>query len=190
MNHLSVNDIETIVFKKFENSKRLVHIIGVANLAKKLAHQYGLDEEKAYIVGLLHDFCKYESISDMKKIIDDENIIKKFENAPQIYHAYAASKWVEKNLGISDEEILNGIKYHVYGRLGMSLFEKIIVISDFAEDSREYAACKEVRRILDKGDFDLAIYLCIKYTIDAVVAKGDVPLAEQYDILRELKENL
>ena len=190
MIQLSVNEIERIVFEKFSNSKRLVHILGVARLAKKLAHEFGLNEEKAYIVGLLHDFCKYESISDMKRIINDEEIINKFENAPQIYHAYAASSWVRDNLNISDEEILNGIKYHVYGRIGMSLFEKIIVLSDYCEDSREYSTCKEVRGILDSGNFDLAMYLCIKYTIEAVIAKGDVPLEEQYVILKELEERI
>ena len=70
------------------------------------------------------------------------------------------------------------------------LFEKILVISDFAEDSREYEVCKKVRKILDSGNFDEAMYYCIKYTIDSVLAKGDTPLSEQYDILEELKSKL
>ena len=190
MNQLSVKQIEDLVLEKFANSKRLVHILGVAKLAKRLAIEFNLDAEKAYIVGLLHDFCKYESIDEMKKIIDDEEIIKKFENAPQIYHAYAASAWVRKNLNILDNEILDGIKYHVFGRVNMTLFEKIIVLSDECEDSREYSTCKEVRKILDSGNFDLAMYLCIKYTIEAVLANGDIPLSEQYDILKELEKKI
>ena len=91
---------------------------------------------------------------------------------------------------IDDEEILDAIKYHVYGRVDMSLFEKIIVLSDFCEDSREYSTCKEVRKILDNGDFDLAMYLCIKYTIDSVISKGGRPMEEQYEILKQLKEKI
>ena len=72
----------------------------------------------------------------------------------------------------------------------LNLFEKIIVISDFAEDSREYPACKEVRKILDAGDFDLAMYLCIKYTIEAVLQKGGKIMPEQYEILKQLEERL
>ena len=68
----------------------------------------------------------------------------------------------------------------------MTLMEKILVISDFAESSREYPRCKEVRKILDNGEFDLAMYLCIKYTIEAVLASGNTPLEEQYEINREL----
>lgn len=190
MIQLSVKKIEEAVFEKYGKSKRLNHILGVASLAKSLAKKYGLDETKAYVAGLLHDYYKYESIDEMKGIIADEEIIKKFEKAPQIYHAYASSVAAKMLFNIDDEEILNGIKYHVYGRIGMSMFEKIIVLSDYCEDSREYATCKEVRQVLDSGNFDLAMYLCIKYTIEAVVAKGDYPLEEQYIILKELEKNL
>jgi predicted HD superfamily hydrolase involved in NAD metabolism len=190
VSQLSVNKIEEAVYKKYANSRRLTHILGVAKLAKELAIKYGLDSEKAYIAGLLHDYCKFESDEDLKSIIADETIIKKFENAPQIYHAYAASVVAKEKFFITDEEILNGIRYHVYGRLGMSLFEKIIVLSDYCEDSRSFERCIEVRRILDEGNFDLALYLCIKYTIEFVISKGGTPLEEQYEILKELEKKL
>lgn len=189
MTLLSVKEIEKAVKDKYANSKRLTHILGVARLARELAVKFNLDSEKAYVAGLLHDYIKYESLEEMIQIIKDTVVIEKFKDAPQIYHAYASSVVAKEKFNISDEEILNAIKYHVYGRVDMSLFEKILVISDFAEDSREYASCKEVRKILDNGNFDYAMYLCIKYTIEAVVAKGDKPLEEQYQILEQLRLN-
>ncbi len=186
----AVKEIEEKVFAKYGQNKRLEHILGVARLAKSLAIKYGLDGEKAYIAGLLHDYCKYESVEEMQLIINDTEIIEKFKNAPQIYHAYASSVLAQKLFKIQDEEILNGIKYHVYGRIGMSLFEKIIVLSDYCEDSRVYPTCKEVRQILDDGDFNRAMYMCIKYTIDAVLKAGNQPMDEQYVILKELEKEL
>lgn len=190
MIQLSVNEIENAVKEKYQNSKRLEHILGVARLAKELAIKFNLNPEKAYIAGLLHDYCKYETIEEMINIIADEQIILKFKDAPQIYHAYASSVMAREKFMINDLEILDAIKYHVYGRLNMSLFEKILVIADFAEDSRTYDRCKEVRKILDEGNFDLAMYLCIKYTIDAVIAKGGKPMSEQYEILKQLEKNI
>ena len=190
MTQLSVNEIETRVREKYGESKRLTHILGVAKLAKSLAAKFNLDEDKAYIAGLLHDYYKYEPISVMIELINDEEIVEKFKNAPQIYHAYASSVATNKEFYITDIEILNAIKYHVYGRLNMTLFEKILLVSDFAEDSREYARCKEVRMILDNGDFDLAMYLSIKYTIESVLEKGATPMEEQYQILKQLEEKL
>lgn len=187
MTQLSVKQIEEAVYNKYRNSKRLNHILGVARLARELANKFNIDSDKAYIAGLLHDYIKYESIDEMIEIINDQEIIDKFKDAPQIYHAYASSVIAKKEFNIYDEEILNAIKYHVYGRINMTLLEKILVISDFAEDSREYARCKEVRKILDGGNFDLALYLAIKYTIEAVLAKGNKPMEEQYAILDQLK---
>lgn len=187
MNQLSVNEIELAVREKYGNSKRMIHILGVAKLAKELAIKFNLDSQKAYIAGLLHDYCKYESIGEMIEIINDKEITNKFIDAPQIYHAYASSVMAKEKFKINDNEILNAIKYHVYGRIGMSLFEKILVISDFCEDSREYARCIETRKVLDSGNFDLAMYLCIKYTIESVLEKGNQPLEEQYVILKELE---
>ena len=187
MIQLSVNQIEVLVKEKYHNNHRLDHILGVARLAKELAIKFNLDADKAYIAGLLHDYCKYETVEEMLEIINDKEVEEKFKDAPQILHAYASYVMAKDKFKINDEEILNGIKYHVYGRVGMSLFEKIIVISDFCEDGRTYARCKETRKVLDEGNFDLAMYMCIKYTIEAVLAKGDKPLAEQYEILKELE---
>ena len=188
MSQLSVKTIEEAVYSKYQNSKRLDHILGVAKLAKELAIKFNINAEKAYVAGLLHDYIKYEPISQMLEIIDDQEIIDKFKNAPQIYHAYASSVVAKTEFLIEDEEILNAIKYHVYGRLNKTLLEKILVVSDFAEDSREYARCKEVRKILDGGDFDLALRLSIEYTIESVLFKGDKPMDEQYQILSQLKD--
>ena len=190
MSQLSVKTIEEAVYSKYQNSKRLNHILGVARLAKDLANKMNVDSEKAYVAGLLHDYIKYEPISEMLEIINNPEIIAKFKDAPQIYHAYASSVIAQKDFHITDDEVLNAIKYHVYGRLDMTLLEKILVVSDFAEDSREYARCKEVRKILDDGNFDLALYLSIKYTIEAVLSKGDKPMEEQYEILKQLKLNV
>ena len=187
MTQLLVKKVEEAVFSKYKNSKRLNHILGVARLARTLAIKFGLDEQKAYITGLLHDYIKYEPIDEMIQIINDPIVVNKFISAPQILHAYASSVVAKETFMIDDEEILDAIKYHVYGRVDMSLFEKIIVLSDFCEDSREYSTCKEVRKILDSGDFNLALQLSIKYTIEAVLAKGDKPMEEQYAILEELK---
>ena len=188
MIQLSVNEIFERVNQKYSGSKRLTHILGVAELAKELAIKFNLDENKAYIAGLLHDYYKYETTEEMLEVINDKIVEEKFKTAPQLYHAYASSVAANIEFGIRDEEILNAIKYHVYGRKNMTLMEKILVISDFAESSRPYPRCKEVRQILEDGHFDLAMYLCIKYTIESVLTSGNTPLDEQYEILEQLQE--
>ena len=187
---LPIEKIREAVYEKYRDNPRLTHILGVVRLAKSLAIKYGIDSNKMEVAALLHDYCKYESIEEMQRIIAEPVISEKCRDAPQIYHAYASSVVANQVFKITDEEILNAIKYHVYGRLGMGMFEKILVIADYCEDSREYSSCKKVRQILDAGNFDLAMYYCLKYTIEAVIAKGNKPMDEQYIILKELENNI
>ena len=70
MNQSLVNKVENLVFEKFKNSKRLIHILGVAKLAKELAIKFGLDADKAYVMGLLHDIGRRAGIKGILHIFD------------------------------------------------------------------------------------------------------------------------
>lgn len=178
-------DYEKIVLEKFNGNKRLKHIYGVANTAKMLAIKYGVDPEKAYIAGLLHDFCKYDSYEDMTSIMNKEDVIK-FKDAKEIYHAYASSEYAKRYLNVTDKEILDAIKYHVYGRINMTLLEKIIVISDFCEPNRDFIEASIVRNHFN--NLDLALYEVLKYSVDFLYKKNIAPLDEQLQILNYYKE--
>ena len=40
------------------NEKRYIHTLGTADCAKELAKQFKLNQDKAYLAGLLHDCAK------------------------------------------------------------------------------------------------------------------------------------
>ena len=51
--------------------ERYEHSLGTAECAKKLAKEYGLDENKAYLAGLIHDCAKCLPKDECVKIIKD-----------------------------------------------------------------------------------------------------------------------
>ena len=51
------------------NEKRYIHTLGTADCAKELAQKFGLDSEKAYLAGLLHDCAKCFSNEKLLDII-------------------------------------------------------------------------------------------------------------------------
>ena len=55
------------------------HTVNVAKLAKKLAKQYGADEEKAEIAALLHDICKEKPKSELLQMLRDNAIMTQNE---------------------------------------------------------------------------------------------------------------
>ena len=184
---LSLDKVYEIVNTKYINSnpKRLNHILGVAKMAKKLAKIYGVDEEKAEIAGLMHDYIKYESLDEMKLLINEEDL-HDCSICNVLYHSYASANMYKK-FGGDDLDVYNAIRNHVFGRLNMSKLEEIVLISDYTEETREYKDCIKCREILfEKGIYE-AIYYSTEKTIKFVLDRGYQLHPTQYDVLKYYK---
>lgn len=179
--------IKTFVKEKFVHHKeRYLHTLGVEEVAKELSLIYGISPEKASIAALTHDIFKYESIENQMKWLD-EDTIKQFKEIPMIYHAYSAASFIQHELKINDEEIINAVKYHVWGRPHMSILEKIIYVADFTEPNRDFDDARKIRAIASK-DLDLAVKLAMKSSIDYLIEKGINPSDEQYEAFHYYEE--
>ncbi len=51
------------------------HSQTVANTAKTIADHSGMDGERAYVIGLLHDVGRYQGVSAMKHILDGYDLL-------------------------------------------------------------------------------------------------------------------
>lgn len=51
-----------------------------------------------------------------------------------VMHQYTGAYLAEHEFGVTDEDILNAIRYHTSGRAGMSELEKLICFSDMLEE--------------------------------------------------------
>lgn len=140
------------------SEKRYIHSVNVAKVAKELAEFYGEDEEKAEVAGLLHDIVKEKSFEEHKKILEEAFLsFEEFKDVSyKVLHGPAGKEFVKKNFGISDEKILNGIKYHTTGRKDMTLFEKIIFVADYISEERDWNGVEYVRN-LAKEDINKAV---------------------------------
>ena len=54
---MTIDEMRRILQSRLKKS-RFAHSIGVANTAVKLAKRFNVDENKAYIAGLLHDCAR------------------------------------------------------------------------------------------------------------------------------------
>ena len=127
---------------------RFRHSLCVADSARELAKRYGADEEKAYTAGLLHDVMKDKSPEKLRDLIENKyhaSLSDVEKSNHKLLHAIAGELFVKNELGVTDEEILNAIRYHTTGRKNMSLFEKILFIADFISDDREYNGVDRMR---------------------------------------------
>ena len=165
--------------------KRYIHTMGVAEEAVKLAEIYGTprEQQKARVAGLLHD-CAKDYPEAMRLRLCREYKVKMdeiLEKQTDLIHPFLGAEVARREYLVTDEDILNAIRYHTTGRAGMSLLEKIIFIADYIEPNRENFDGLEEARRLAYLDLDEAIGYILKNTIAFVRARGRLlhPLSQE-----------
>ena len=154
------------------SEKRYQHSLGTAECARNLAIRLRLDEEKAYVAGLLHDCAKCFPNEKLLSIIEEHLDVEEVEKMNyKTLHAPVSAYVAEKTFGVKDKEILSAIRWHTLGKVEMTTFEKIIFLADKIEErTRENWYAQPIRAILLEDDgLDKAILQCYRQTIKSLV---------------------
>lgn len=169
------------------NEKRYIHSLGVADTAKKLAEKFGVDPERAYLAGLVHDITKNTPDSEQLQIIENSGIILTLEerNNPKLFHAISGSAYIKDVLGFEDEEIISAVRYHTTGKAGMTALEKIIYVADFVSPERDFPGVDFMRE-LAFDDLDKACLFAVDFCIPNLVKTGNVLHPDSVGLYNEL----
>ena len=177
------------------NEKRYIHTLGTANCAKELAKQFGLNQDKAYLAGLLHDCAKCFSNEKLLDIIHQHLEVEECEMLNyKTLHAPVSAYIAETEFNITDKEIISAIRWHTLGKLNMTDFEKIIFIADKIEpNTRDKEYSDKIRELLSQDNgLNKALLKCYKETIKSLV-KRDLKIClltiEIYNKLQDLVQN-
>ena len=177
------------------NGKRYIHTLGTANCAKELAKQFGLNQDKAYLAGLLHDCAKCFSNERLLDIIHQHLDVEECEMLNyKTLHAPVSAYIAETEFNITDKEIISAIRWHTLGKLNMTDFEKIIFIADKIEpNTRDKEYSDKIRELLSQDNgLNKALLKCYKETIKSLV-KRDLKIClltiEIYNKLQDLVQN-
>ena len=87
---------------------------------------------------------KYEEVTDIAY------------QTSELLHGFAGAEYVKEKLKITDEEILDAIRYHTIGKKNMGLVSKIVYIADAIEDKRNWPGVEHARELAAE-DLDEAI---------------------------------
>lgn len=181
--------------KKNLSDERYLHTLGTAECAKELAEKYGLDKEKAYLAGLLHDCAKCFSNEKLLAIIHKNLHVEKCEMLNyKTLHAPVSAYIAEKEFGVTDKEILSAIRWHTLGKLNMTDFEKIVFLADKIEpNTRDTEYSKQIQTLLNEDNgLNKALLRCYKETIKSLV-KRDLKICiltiEIYNKLQDILQN-
>lgn len=152
------------------NEERYEHSLGTADCAKKLAERFGLDKDKAYFTGLIHDCAKCMQLEETMAILKTLPLEDGELCNPKTHHAPVGAYIAKKEFGVDDEEVLSAIRWHTLGKVDMTTFEKIIFLADKIEErTRPCEHCTPIIKVLDEGGLDKALLICYENTIKSLV---------------------
>lgn len=189
MNRKEAKEIvkEKLPEKRYKHSKR------VAETAEEMAKIFKGDEGKCYLAGILHDYSKYDELSEMYQYVTqyelDPNLLS-FKS--EVLHGPVAAVKMREEFDVEDEEIFQAIMNHTSGRSQMMLNEKIIFVADYIEPKRSQPGVDYIRDIVfEKQDLDFAVYEITKSNILHLVSKdraiyhGTVDCLNYYNMVKE-----
>lgn len=159
--------------RKNLNEERYEHSLGTAEAAYSLAEKNGIDKDKAYFTGLIHDCAKCMPKEESLDILKTLELCEgEFEN-PKTHHAPIGAYVAQKEFGINDEEILSAIRWHTIGKKDMSLFEKIIFLADKIEQrTRPMEYAEPIRMAVNEYGIDAGLLVCYQNTIKSLVDRN------------------
>ena len=143
--------------------RRFRHVIGVETTAVQLAENLGADGQKARLAALLHDCAKSLSLEEQTAWAQRDGSALDPDTASMILHAPAGAALAREKYGVTDEAILQAIRYHTTGEANMTLLDEIIWAADIIEPGRDHPAVGRQRALLlsarDQRSFESALVL-------------------------------
>lgn len=136
--------------------KRIKHTADVVVSALKRAGELGLNKQKVVTACTLHDCAKYRDYREVDGFVLPDGV-------PQpVVHAFLGAFVMEKELGITDAEVIDAVRYHTSGKADMSTLSKLVFVADMVEEGRVYDGVEKLRELYEKADFETCFRECLK----------------------------
>ena len=157
--------------------KRYYHSLEVAKKALEINERLslGLDIDKVYLAGLLHDAAKLKSDDFLWKIVENDfpNLVNDVKDTKAVWHSLAGPYVVKNEYNIDDEEILSAICFHSTGKENMSTLDKVLFVADFIEDTRGGDWVNEAVKA-SFIDLDMTVKIILNQKVDFLTKSGKI----------------
>ena len=113
--------------------ERFAHIERVACLARDIALANGLDADKAYLAGILHDVARDMGDAELLRLAPPESEVD--VQHPLSLHGRAARAVLER-WGVTDSDILDAVEEHTTGPRDGKPLSICVYVADVSEPGR------------------------------------------------------
>ncbi len=169
---MDVSRAEKIIKDKLSPS-RYQHSMQVAMMARDMARKFGLNEDKAYLAGVVHDYAKDIAGLELLSLAQKYDLLEHEveSHVPDLLHAPVGACLLAREQGLVDEEILDAVKNHTLGRVGMTDLEKVIFLADIIEPGRNFPGIERLRCVA-WSNLNQGMILAIEFTLRYCMERG------------------
>lgn len=162
------------ILKNRLSVKRYTHSIGVANTAARLAGMFNGDIERAYLAGLMHDYARELTEEELLELTAKHNLSTDGVELMQtsLLHGPVGAWLLEQEGLITDQQVLNAIRWHTTGHPDMDQLARIVYISDYIEPGRNFPGVDLLRQIANK-DLNLGVLAGLDHTLSFLVQRNN-----------------
>lgn len=174
-------------------AKRWEHTKGVMETAVILAERFGADPLKAELAAILHDVAKYWPVQKLQQMMVEHALSEELlRYDKQLWHAEVGAFVAEHEYGVTDTDVLNAIRYHTSGRVGMTLLDKVVCLADYMEPGRDFPGVNNIRELANHS-LEEALAAGFDSTIGHLLSRRQIifPLTvlARNDLIKQLEAN-
>jgi len=140
---------------RFQDGRRFSHTLGVEKEAARLGELF-LPQEIARlrVAALLHDITKMYDYEKQLKICSEFGIMicGSEKASPKLLHAITGAAVAERDFSdCADSTVISAVRWHTTGRENMTVFEMLIYLADYIEETRTFEDCVALRSYFYNG---------------------------------------
>jgi predicted HD superfamily hydrolase involved in NAD metabolism len=158
------------------SAETLGHVQRTARYARELAVKHGVDPHRAEVAALLHDVADSLSERELLEAAQRYGIPVSLTEArvPRLLHAPVGAEILRTEWGITDDEVLDAVRYHISGAPVMSPLVKVVFVADKIEPARDrhYGGLGLIRAIA-RTDLDEAVLRLYAWRMSTLVEAGE-----------------
>jgi len=131
------------------------HLIGTRDFALEINRDQtlGLHEESVALASLCHDLARRIPPDEILSELESRRIDPAEYGfvVPVLFHGVLSAEIAREKVGVTDEDVLDAIRWHAGGRRDMSLLAKLVYVADKVEPSRRFPGVEELRSAVRLG---------------------------------------
>lgn len=175
------------LYKRFNmKQKRIDHSFSTALCGVNLAKRVCVDPHKATAALLLHDIGKYTTKEQAEAM--GIKFDGRIDGMPlPIRHAEIGAEILRQIVGITDNDIIEAVRWHTTGRPDMTPIEKVVYLADYIEPLRDFPTVNVIRRACEKS-IDEGLLAALENSVRHVPPEEIYPITLQaYEYYKEKK---